>query len=146
MKLRPGPTSPAADVRRLGASAAAACLLLLAASPAGAATNAMGVVTAHVIEPANIGLPPTALDLYLSQRNGPAGPRTGSLLIRIVGGIGDVPLALQLPQSNPVDSTQELVGGTTILGPGLAMAVMASMSTEEQARADKQVAITIAFN
>ena len=115
-------------------------------APAWAATNAMGVVMAHVIEPANIGLPPTALDLYLRQRNRPAGPQTGALLIRIVGGIGDVPLAVQLPQSSPVDSTQELVGGTTILGPGLAMAVMASMSSEEQARADKQVAITIAFN
>ncbi len=145
MKLWPGPQSQAAWCRLGVCVAAAAVVQLLGVAPAWAAAGS-ATVSVSVIEPFPIALPPTALDLYLSQRAGPAGPRTGALLIRIVGGVGDEPLAVQLPQSMPVDSSQELVGGTTILGRGLAMSVMASMSTEEQARADKQVAITIAFN
>ena len=145
MTSRPGSSSPAARCRRCLSIAAA----LLAAAPAWAASSG-AFASATIVEPAEInrmlGLPASAIELYLRQR-GPAGPQTGSVLIRVIGGVGDVALAVQVPQPASVDTSLTLTGGTAVLGHGLAMAVMASMSSEEQGRDDsKPVAITVAFN
>lgn len=146
MNIRPGPQSPAVLCRawcRLGVLTAAA--LLLAGAPSWAASGSANV-SATVIEAVPIGLPASALDLYLERVN-PNGPFIGSVLVRVIGGIGDEPVALQLPnrQSVPGDASLTLEGGPAMLGRGLAMAVMARMS-KEQASEDQPVAITIAFN
>ncbi|MBV8503756.1 MAG: hypothetical protein JO006_18805 [Paucibacter sp.] len=142
MKPRLGPTSWVA-LRCLAAVAA-----LVPAAGSAWAVSAHGIAMATVIEPIQVnrllGLPASALEIYLSQR-GPAGPQTGSVLIRVIGGVGDQPVAVQRAQPSPVQA-QGLVGGAVILDRGLAMAVMASMSDEEQGHDDKPVAITIAFN
>jgi hypothetical protein len=146
MKHRARLTCPAAW-SRLRSIAGLACLLAVLPANAGSATAGVG---ASVVEPVYIarqlGLPASALEIYLSQL-GPAGPQTGSVLIRVIGGLGDQPLAVALPQAAPIEAPQGLAGGTVILGRGLAMAVMASMGeNEERAHDDKPVAITIAFN
>ncbi|XHS78933.1 hypothetical protein ACFJGW_02890 [Burkholderiaceae bacterium UC74_6] len=142
MKFRPGPTSPAAWCR-LGAFTATA--LALAGAPTWAAPGSANV-SATVVEAVPIGLPASALDLYL-QRLNPSGPFIGSVLVRVIGGIGDEPVALQLPsrQAVPTEAPLTLEGGPAMLGQGLAMAVTARMS-KEQASEDQPVAITIAFN
>ena len=98
------------------------------------------------MEPVPIGLPASALDLYLARLR-PDGPFVGSVLVRVIGGIGDEPLALQLPhrQAVPNDAPLTLEGGLAMLGQGLAMAVTARKS-EEQASESQPVVITIAFN
>jgi len=118
----------------------------MAGGPSWAAPGAANV-SATVIEAVSIGLPASALDLYLERLN-PSGPFIGSVLVRVIGGIGDEPVALQLPSRTavPTDALLTLEGGPAMLGQGLAMAVTARMSSKEQAREDQPVAITIAFN
>lgn len=149
MTLRPGPQSPAAGCR-LGARTAAALLLAIAPAWAAWAANGGATASATVVEAVPIGLPATALDLYLGQLS-PAGPFVGSVLIRVIGGINDEPVALQLParQAVPGDAPLTLEGGPALLGRGLATAITAHMSmssSKEQAREAQPVAITIAFN
>jgi len=142
MDFRPGPQSPAAWCR-LGAIAATA--LALAGVPSWAAPGAASV-SATVVEAVPIGLPASALDLYL-ERLDPSGPFIGSVLVRVIGGIGDEPVALQLPERQivPSEAPLALEGGPAMLGRGLAMAMTARMS-KDQACEDQPVAITIAFN